>query len=55
MNSTRRYPRSLAEAFAAERSPAVFGPYSNPARGDRLVLWACTVAAIAVAAILLME
>lgn len=28
--TTRRHPRSLAEAFPDERSPAAFGPYRAP-------------------------
>jgi len=55
MDTTRRYPRSLAEAFPNERFAAVEGPYRRPGTADTPVVVGCVLAALALAVILVME
>jgi hypothetical protein len=46
-DTTRRFPRSLAEAFPDERFPAIEGSTTKP-RSDRPIVVFCTVLGLAV-------
>ena len=37
--TTRRYPRSLSEAFPCERAYAGFGPYRREGMLSRVLMW----------------
>lgn len=54
-DTTRRFPRSLAEAFPDERYPAVRGPYRRPGGADVPVMVGCALAALFLAALLVAE
>jgi len=47
---TRKYPRTLDEAFPQDYCDPIERPIDTP---DRIVLWACTVAAAVVGALVL--
>lgn len=53
MNTTRRYPRTLNEAFGPYHHLAPLETEYMPIhRKDKIVIWGCVVAAVALAIIL---
>lgn len=53
MNTTRRYPRTLTEAFGPYHHLAPLETEYMPMnRKDKIVIWGCVIAAIALAVIL---
>ena len=53
--NTRRYPRTLGEAFphSADYASSITR-YSNPCRGDAAVLWTCLLGLVVVVVVLLL-
>ena len=48
-NTTRRYPRSLSDAFACERHVALTGPYRRPTfirQAARVAAWLALFATV---------
>lgn len=52
MQTTRRYPRTLEEAFGPYQRGNLHEPYTEMSRSDRIVVWACAVALVSLVGIL---
>ncbi len=52
MNTTRKHPRTLEEAFGPYARGPILSPSARNRREDRITTVACTLAALALVAIL---
>jgi hypothetical protein len=53
MNTTRRYPRTLEEAFGPYQRGTIHEPYPEMHKHDRIVVWASAVALVSLVGIAL--